>query len=113
MSKAKKVPIGEQCEQALEHYLKLSSEACHYNSLIPKAIEFYRRMHIPHWPADLFYEEPCEHKELEEVQEMASGKMLFKCKECPHLFVVDSLGEDPREPTVEDFRSFSKVNKDG
>ena len=38
-----KTPINELCKQALEHYLKLSDEACHYNSLIPEAIELYRK----------------------------------------------------------------------
>jgi len=33
---------AELCDQALEHYESLAKECCHWNSLIPKAIEFYK-----------------------------------------------------------------------
>jgi len=42
--KATKTPTSELCKDALEHYLKLSDEASHYNSLIPHAIEVYQRV---------------------------------------------------------------------
>lgn len=32
----------ELCNQALEHYEDISKEVCHWNSLIPKAINFYK-----------------------------------------------------------------------
>jgi hypothetical protein len=35
-------PLRDLCESALKHYEKLSSDACDYNSLIPKAIKFYQ-----------------------------------------------------------------------
>jgi len=54
--KANKTTTNELCKQALEHYLKLSDEACHYNSLIPKAIEFYRRMHSGGHNVEEYYE---------------------------------------------------------
>ena len=50
--------ISELCKQALEHYLKLSDAACDYNSLIPKAIEFYRKMHAGSFKEiDQYYED--------------------------------------------------------
>ena len=42
--KTAKTPISELCKDALEHYLKLSDEACHYNSLIPEALAVYQRV---------------------------------------------------------------------
>lgn len=33
----------ELCEQALRYYEEIVKEVCHWNSLIPKAIEFYRK----------------------------------------------------------------------
>ena len=42
--KTSKTPIEDLCKGALEHYLELSDEACHYNSLIPHAIEVYQRV---------------------------------------------------------------------
>lgn len=42
-----KVPHGEQCDQALEHYLKISNEATHFSSLVPAAIEFYKERYVP------------------------------------------------------------------
>lgn len=42
--KCYETPIDELCEDALKHYLKLSDEACHYDSLIPSAIETYRKV---------------------------------------------------------------------
>ena len=60
ISYPKKTPMNELCKQALEHYLELSDAACHYNSLIPKAIEFYRRMHTPPHDVEEFYrDEDC------------------------------------------------------
>jgi len=38
----KKAHLSELCEQALKHYNEISSQAMHYNSLIPKAIRFYQ-----------------------------------------------------------------------
>lgn len=38
--------IDELCNQALYHYNLISSEAMHYNNLIPKAIEFYRKYKV-------------------------------------------------------------------
>ena len=32
----------ELCNQALEHYKRISKEAVEWNSIVPKAIEFYR-----------------------------------------------------------------------
>ena len=55
-NKPQKTPINDLCKQALEHYLKLSREACEYNSLIPKAIEFYRGRHTPPHDIEKFYE---------------------------------------------------------
>ncbi|MEE8355107.1 MAG: hypothetical protein V3S09_04695 [Candidatus Bathyarchaeia archaeon] len=43
----KKVPHGEQCDAALEHYLKISNEASHSSSLVPEAIEFYKERYVP------------------------------------------------------------------
>jgi len=43
----KKVPHDEQCDQALEHYLKISNEATHSSSLVPDAIEFYKERYVP------------------------------------------------------------------
>jgi len=34
----------ELCDQALKHYQEISDKACHFNSLVPKAIEFYKNM---------------------------------------------------------------------
>ncbi len=42
-----KVPHGEQCDSALEHYLKISNEATHFSSLVPDAIEFYKKHYVP------------------------------------------------------------------
>ena len=39
----KKATLDELCEQALEHYNNLSLECSDFNSLIPKAIEFYKK----------------------------------------------------------------------
>lgn len=36
-------PHADLCDQALKHYEEMSDEACHYNSLIPKAIAFYKK----------------------------------------------------------------------
>jgi len=35
----------EVCDEALRHYEKIAKECCHWNSLIPKAIAFYRKKH--------------------------------------------------------------------
>lgn len=43
----KKVPHGEQCDKALEHYLKISNEATHFSSLVPEAIEFFKKHYVP------------------------------------------------------------------
>ena len=32
----------EVCNQALKHYEQISTEVCHWNSLIPAAIKYYR-----------------------------------------------------------------------
>ena len=37
--------IEELCNQALKHYLEISDKATHYNSLIPKALAFYKQHH--------------------------------------------------------------------
>jgi hypothetical protein len=34
----------ELCDQALKHYQEISDKACHFNSIVPKAIEFYKNM---------------------------------------------------------------------
>jgi len=31
------------CDMAAKHYEEVSGEVCHWNSLIPKAIEFYKK----------------------------------------------------------------------
>lgn len=36
-----KTPLADLKRQAIEHYLKLSDEACHFNSFVVKAIESY------------------------------------------------------------------------
>jgi hypothetical protein len=43
----KLVPHGEQCDSALEHYEEISKTASHWNSLVPEAIEFYKRYYVP------------------------------------------------------------------
>ena len=40
---AKETPHDELCDMALEHYDEISTEAMHSNSLIPRAIEYYKR----------------------------------------------------------------------
>lgn len=37
------VPHDELCDGALKHYNEISSQAMHSNSLVPKAIEYYKR----------------------------------------------------------------------
>lgn len=32
----------EVCNQALKHYEQISTEVCHWNSLVPEAIKYYR-----------------------------------------------------------------------
>ena len=44
--KTYETPLDDVCESALKHYLKLSGEACSFHSLIPDAIEFYRKNHL-------------------------------------------------------------------
>ena len=51
----KKVPHGEQCDQALEHYLKISNEATHFSSLVPEAIEFFKKHYVPQGERKLVY----------------------------------------------------------
>jgi len=34
----------ELCDQALKHYQEISDKDCHFNSIVPKAIEFYKNM---------------------------------------------------------------------
>jgi len=36
-------PHDELCDKALEHYREISNQAMHSNSLVPAAIEYYRR----------------------------------------------------------------------
>ncbi len=43
----KMVPHDELCDEALEHYLKISNEATHFSSLVPHAIEFYKERWVP------------------------------------------------------------------
>lgn len=43
----KAVPHDELCDKALEHYEKISTEATHYNSLVPAAIKFYKERWMP------------------------------------------------------------------
>lgn len=33
----------EICDQALKHYEDLARECCHWNSVVPRAIEFYKK----------------------------------------------------------------------
>lgn len=40
---AKVTPHEELCDNALEHYNEISTTAMHSSSLVPKAIEFYKR----------------------------------------------------------------------
>jgi len=50
--------LDEVCDQALAHYEAISSEAGEWNSLIPKAIEFYRNKDkIIHQTLQRFIEE--------------------------------------------------------
>ncbi|GAH33882.1 unnamed protein product, partial [marine sediment metagenome] len=41
-------PHGEQCDQALEHYEEVSKTASSWSSLIPQAIEFYKKHYVPY-----------------------------------------------------------------
>lgn len=43
----KKVPHGEQCDKALEHYTEISHAASSWSSLVPEAIEFFKRYYVP------------------------------------------------------------------
>ena len=38
----KQATHAELCDQALEHYESLAKECCHWNSIVPKAIAFYK-----------------------------------------------------------------------
>ena len=42
-----KVPHGEQCDSALEHYEEISKTASSWSSLVPEAIKFYKERYIP------------------------------------------------------------------
>jgi len=41
--KAYQATHKELCNQALKHYEELSVKCCHWNSLVPRAIEFYKK----------------------------------------------------------------------
>ncbi len=43
MEDAKVTPHEELCDSALEHYNEISITAMHSNSLVPRAIEYYKR----------------------------------------------------------------------
>jgi len=54
----KKTPMWELCRDALAHYEKIASQSGEWNSLIPKAIEFYKKMHTPYDESiDRYYQE--------------------------------------------------------
>ncbi len=42
----KEATLDDLCEQALKHYNKLSKFCSDFNSLIPKAIEYYKKKEI-------------------------------------------------------------------
>ena len=49
------VPHEEQCDKALEHYLKISNEAAHFSSLVPDAIEFYKERYVRRGERKIFH----------------------------------------------------------
>lgn len=60
MGDAKETPLRDLVAGAQKHYLEISDEACHFNSLIPQALEFYgtfanifKLMDGPRWKAIL------------------------------------------------------------
>jgi len=102
----KKTPIGELCDQALEHYIQISNEACHYNSLVPEAIKFYKRFHTPNAFDESLYEPPrCEHNEKHYLSELTNGLELWRCNGCPYLFTKE--GGVFREPDPKDWEDDS------
>ncbi len=40
---SKKATHEELCDQALDHYMEISNGATHFNSVVPQAIEFYKK----------------------------------------------------------------------
>lgn len=48
-------PHDELCDMALEHYNEISTTAMHSNSLVPKAIEFYKEKWVPRGERTIVY----------------------------------------------------------
>ena len=97
-----KVPMSELCKDALEHYIKLSNNSCDYNSLIPKAIEFYRLMHTPsNFRIEDYEPVYYNHIAKKYLTKLSDNIELWQCTECPYLFIKEN--NVFREPNPEDF----------
>jgi len=61
----------EICDKALRHYEKLAKECCHWDSVIPKAIEFYKKEKIMFEPKK--FHKILVKQELQKAKEKISG----------------------------------------